>query len=145
MNMPDNSKEIKEVSPSQAMQILSEDENAILLDVRMKLEFDYVGHPPQAINIPWQESPGQAENPDFVDMVRGELAHRYRNANVEDLTILTLCRSGSRSRHAAKKLLANGFLRVINIAEGFEGDPDENRHRGTLNGWRFHGLPWEQT
>ena len=32
-----------------------------------------------------------------------------------------------------------------NIAEGFEGDKDENGHRGTLNGWRFRGLPWQQT
>jgi hypothetical protein len=28
---------------------------------------------------------------------------------------------------------------------GFEGERDENDHRGRLNGWRFDGLPWEQT
>ena len=28
--------------------------------------------------------------------------------------------------------------------KGFEGDLDENHHRGQLGGWRFCGLPWEQ-
>jgi hypothetical protein len=33
---------------------------------------------------------------------------------------------------------------VINVGEGFEGPLDENYHRGTLGGWRSHGLPWQQ-
>ncbi|MBL8521822.1 MAG: rhodanese-like domain-containing protein, partial [Betaproteobacteria bacterium] len=28
--------------------------------------------------------------------------------------------------------------------EGFEGELDDNHHRGTLGGWRKEGLPWEQ-
>ena len=111
----------------------------------MKIEFDYVGHPPEAVNIPWQDAPGQAANPDFVQKVRAALSDQDRQGNIEDLTILTLCRSGSRSRNAARKLLQSGFSRVLNIAEGFEGDPDKNRHRGKINGWRYHGLPWVQT
>jgi len=31
------------------------------------------------------------------------------------------------------------------VQHGFEGDMDEARHRGTKNGWKFDGLPWEQT
>jgi hypothetical protein len=34
---------------------------------------------------------------------------------------------------------------VYNVIHGFEGDMDESRHRCTKNGWRFDGLPWEQT
>ena len=60
-------------------------------------------------------------------------------------TVLTLCRSGKRSMLAATLLEEQGYKDTVNIAEGFEGDPDGNRHRGNLNGWRFHGLPWEQT
>jgi hypothetical protein len=30
------------------------------------------------------------------------------------------------------------------VDEGFEGDRDEDHHRSTLGGWRFHDLPWEQ-
>ncbi len=145
MGNTDNSKEINEVSPPEAMQILQEDKQSVLLDVRMKIEFDYVGHPPGAINIPWQESPDEAENPRFVEAVREDLKMRMPQGDIENLTILTLCRSGSRSRHAAEKLLEEGFTRVMNIAEGFEGDQDENQHRGNINGWRYHGLPWVQT
>ena len=145
MNSPDNRKKIKEISPPEAMRILTEDKRSVLLDVRMNIEFDYVGHPPEAINVPWRDTPDKPENPQFVELVREELKKQFPHGEVENLTILTLCRSGSRSRNAARKLLENGFHRVINIAEGFEGDPDENRHRGKLNGWRYHGLPWVQT
>jgi hypothetical protein len=30
------------------------------------------------------------------------------------------------------------------VGEGFEGDMDEQHHRSSINGWRYHGLPWEQ-
>jgi hypothetical protein len=32
----------------------------------------------------------------------------------------------------------------MNVLHGFEGDLDERFHRGTRNGWRHDGLPWEQ-
>jgi sulfur dioxygenase len=31
------------------------------------------------------------------------------------------------------------------VAGGFEGDPDENAHRGNKAGWKYQGLPWRQT
>jgi rhodanese-related sulfurtransferase len=37
-----------------------------------------------------------------------------------------------------------GFENIYNIEQGFEGDLDENDHRGSFNGWRFHNLPWRQ-
>jgi len=59
--------------------------------------------------------------------------------------VLLLCRSGVRSVDAAKALEAAGYQHLVNILEGFEGPLDEHKHRGTLGGWRFHGLPWEQS
>jgi rhodanese-related sulfurtransferase len=59
--------------------------------------------------------------------------------------VLLLCRSGQRSVDAAKALEANGYTHLINILEGFEGPLDEHKHRGSLGGWRFHGLPWQQS
>ena len=56
-----------------------------------------------------------------------------------------LCRSGVRSLAAGKKLAEHGYTDVTNIAEGFEGDKDAHNHRGHVNGWRYHGLPWEQS
>jgi hypothetical protein len=31
------------------------------------------------------------------------------------------------------------------MEEGFEGDLDDQYHRGNINGWRFHQLPWRQS
>jgi len=59
--------------------------------------------------------------------------------------LLFLCRSGVRSRAAAIAMTAAGYSRAYNIAQGFEGDPDAERHRGNKNGWKASGLPWKQT
>ena len=52
---------------------------------------------------------------------------------------------GARSLAAATALAEAGYERLYNVEEGFEGDKDAENHRGHVNGWRFHGLPWEQT
>ena len=131
---------VTEVNPKQAWKILRANPEAILLDVRSKVEFDYVGHPVGAVHVAIQEAPDWQTDPAFADKVIETLGQASK-----DTTILTLCRSGKRSMLAAQLLEAQGYKHTINIAEGFEGDPDENRQRGNINGWRFHGLPWEQT
>jgi rhodanese-related sulfurtransferase len=57
--------------------------------------------------------------------------------------VLLLCRSGVRSIAAAMRATEAGF-EAYNILEGFEGEPDEQAHRGLKEGWRYHGLPWRQ-
>jgi rhodanese-related sulfurtransferase len=57
--------------------------------------------------------------------------------------VVLLCRSGVRSIAAAKRVTELG-LEAYNILEGFEGDPDQQAHRGRIGGWRHHGLPWRQ-
>lgn len=136
---------IKEITPGEAGELLKSDPNAVVLDVRSKVEFDYVGHPVGAVHVPWQEFPGWQVDPQFIEKVRQKLADRGTANPEKNVTVLSLCRSGSRSRAAAQALAASGFERVYNIAQGFEGDRDQNGHRGTVGGWRFHGLPWEQT
>ena len=58
--------------------------------------------------------------------------------------ILLICRSGKRSLEAGRELVENGFPEVFNIADGFEGELDDEHHRSSIGGWRFEGLPWEQ-
>ena len=135
---------VKEITPPEAWNILQSNPRAVLLDVRSGMEYEYVGHPVGALHIPWKDAPDWQVDPAFVARVRSALAAVKGDGAVEDLTILAMCRSGARSMAAAEALQAEGFRQVINIAEGFEGDKDEHKHRGTINGWRFHGLPWEQ-
>jgi len=58
--------------------------------------------------------------------------------------VLLLCRSGKRSALAAEAATKAGFAHVFNVLEGFEGELNEARQRGTGDGWRFRGLPWVQ-
>jgi rhodanese-related sulfurtransferase len=133
--------EVKEINPDEAMRILRSDPQAVLLDVRSTMEYQYVGHPVGAVLVPWMDAPDWQVDPEFVTKVRQELRDMNRS---ETAPILALCRSGARSRMAGLALLSHGFTTIYNVAEGFEGDRDDQGHRSTLNGWRFRGLPWEQ-
>jgi rhodanese-related sulfurtransferase len=87
--------------------------------------------------IPWQVFPAMQVNSEFVNQVKAGGAR-------EDTPVLMLCRSGARSQAAAKQLTAAGFGRAYNVAFGFEGGHDENKHRGQSHGWKASGLPWMQ-
>jgi len=81
-----------------------------------------------------------------TELVATALAADLRAKGVaEDTPILFICRSGQRSQSAAKALSAVGFRRCLNIADGFEGPPDEEQHRGRRHGWKAVGLPWVQS
>ena len=123
------------------------DASAVLIDIRSSMEFLFVGHPKGAVHIAWIDEPDWTVNPDFVTDVRklmlggviGDPREGYCGA-----PIILICRSGKRSKEAGAALLAAGFKAVYHVQDGFEGDLDENHHRSTLGGWRFHGLPWAQ-
>ncbi len=135
---------VNNVTPQEAWAVLQQEPAAVVLDVRSTLEFDYVGHPLGALPVPWKEAPAWQQNPDFAAQVRAKLQAQGATAP-ENMPILAICRSGGRSLQAAEELARHGFTRLYNILEGFEGERDANKHRGTSGGWRFHGLPWEQT
>jgi rhodanese-related sulfurtransferase len=91
--------------------------------------------------IEWQTFPTMAVNSAFV--AEAEAAVTAMGAD-KTTPILFLCRSGARSRATAVALAAQGFSQAFNVAGGFEGDPDGERHRGNINGWKAAGLPWRQ-
>jgi rhodanese-related sulfurtransferase len=129
---------IENLTPQQAWDLLQQDNRAVLIDVRSKIEHAFVGHPIGAIPIPWKEAPDWQLNPQFIAEVIAAVPNRQ-------VPVLLLCRSGQRSLEAAKALENAGYQWLVNIDGGFEGPLDSNKHRGNLGGWRFHGLPWQQT
>lgn len=137
---------IKELYPKQAHEMLAQQKDAVLIDVRSSMEYEFVGHPLNVIHVPIKEPPEWTTQQDFVEKVRFALQQQLAGNDVSPETpLLFLCRSGKRSELGAEMLNNNGFANVYNVLEGFEGDKDENGHRNTINGWRFHGLPWEQS
>jgi rhodanese-related sulfurtransferase len=129
---------IENLEPRQAWDLLQQNTDAVLVDVRTKVEHAFVGHPPGAIHIAWKEAPDWQINPKFVAEVK-------KVAPDKNAPVLLLCRSGQRSLDAARALEEAGFQQPINIIDGFEGPLDQHNHRGHLGGWRFNGLPWEQS
>jgi len=129
---------IENLSPPQSWTLLQEDSSAVMVDVRTTIEHSFVGHPPEAIHIAWKEFPGMQLNTQFVEQVKEKITDK-------ETPILLLCRSGVRSVAAAKALEGSGYQKLINIVEGFEGALDADKHRGNIDGWRFHGLPWVQS
>jgi len=129
--------------PKMAVEKLQNNPQALFVDVRSKAEYKYVGFPENSILIPWIDDPDWEPNPEvFSDSVMQELDGRENLLNTE---IILICRSGYRSNDALKCLENKGFTQVSHVASGFEGDLDENDHRGNLNGWRHDGMPWSQS
>ena len=129
--------------PKMAVERLQSNSQALFVDVRSKAEYKYVGFPENSILIPWIDDPDWEPNPEaFSDLVMLELDSRENLLNTE---IILICRSGFRSNEALKCLENKGFTQVSHVASGFEGDLDENDHRGNLNGWRHDGMPWSQS
>ena len=54
---------MKTLSPPEAGRLLASDENAVLIDVRSTLEYEYVGHPPNALHVPLKEPPEWRRTP----------------------------------------------------------------------------------
>jgi rhodanese-related sulfurtransferase len=132
------------VSPATAFKIASERKDAVLIDVRTRAEWSYVGLPDldgigkKPALLEWQVFPSMQLNPDFVASLSGAVADR-------NAPLLFLCRSGVRSAAAAKAMTAAGYSTCLNISDGFEGPLDGQAKRGTSGGWKAAGLPWRQS
>lgn len=148
----ENDVSLTDLSPQAAYQFLQDNPDSLLVDIRSSMEYLFVGHPVGATHIAWIDEPDWDINPDFVPQVQNMMTSRCKDAasgdaitNVKDnAKVVLICRSGQRTQEAAAVLIAAGFQHVLHVNEGFEGDRDDSNHRGTLGGWRFHGLPWEQ-
>ena len=133
-----------DLSPQEAWTLLQSDPKARLVDVRTSAEWNFVGITDlstlgrDAALVEWQTLPAMQVNPDFV-------AQAAKACRETEAPVLFLCRSGARSRSAAIAMTRAGYLKAYNIAGGFEGDLDPERHRGRKNGWKASGLPWKQT
>ena len=135
-----------DVSVEEAWRVLSENPNAVLVDVRTRAEWSFVGVPDlgaigkEPLLAEWQVFPSMSPNPSFAADVGVALGQPGKSGPV-----FFLCRSGARSKAAAIALTGQGFTQCYNIVGGCEGDPDEGRHRGHRSGWKALGFPWMQS
>jgi rhodanese-related sulfurtransferase len=139
---------IASISVEDAWARLKSDAGAVLIDVRTIAEWAYVGLPDlsalgkRPVLVEWQGSPDERPNASsFIDRVAEALGPIGAGRENE---LLFICRSGQRSLKAAQAMAVAGYTRCRNVADGFEGPLDPNRHRGQLGGWKAKGLPWTQ-
>ena len=88
----------QQISMKEAVSIMETEDNYIILDVRTKEEYQEK-HIPGAMNLP-NETIGTEDIPELP---------------AKEQLILVYCRSGNRSKQAAKKLAALGYTNIIEI------------------------------
>lgn len=95
-NAPAGSGSYRQINGSDAIAMMEEETDYIILDVRTAEEFKEK-RIPGAINIP-NETIGTEEIPELPD---------------KEQLILVYCRSGNRSKQASEKLAALGYTNII--------------------------------
>jgi rhodanese-related sulfurtransferase len=93
---PGNSLGYKQITMSEAVKMMKDEKNYIILDVRRPDEYSE-GHIPGAINVPNEEI-GSAEISELPD---------------KSQLILVYCRSGRRSKEASEKLAGLGYTNIV--------------------------------
>lgn len=141
----------KNLTPAQAHEMVSKDPaHTFIVDCRTRAEYQLIGHPVGAYNIPlkfWsgnfdKKNYGKSSNPNFGK----DLLARF-NPNTD--TLIFMCRSGKRSCSSCAEAIKAGFSaeKVFNMLGGFEGDKVKYKNSAysgqrKLGGWRNEGLPW---
>jgi len=141
----------KDLTPSQTHEMMEKDpDHTFLVDTRTRAEYQLIGHPAGAYNIPlkfWtgkmgEKEYGMADNPNFDK----DLLARF---NPKTDTLIFMCRSGGRSCDASNAAAKAGFPedKIFNMMGGFEGDKVKYKKsiycgQRKLGGWRNEGLPW---
>jgi rhodanese-related sulfurtransferase len=147
LSQKDGDRPVDNVDVEATWQELKSRARSQLIDVRTRAEWTYVGIPDlgplgkRAVLVEWQTYPDQSIDPRFVERLAGEL--KALGVKPDD-DLFFICRSGGRSLAAAKAMAAMGYRACHNVAGGFEGPLDDERHRGAVGGWKKADLPWLQ-
>ena len=134
-----------DITPEQAWKLLSDNPDAVLVDVRTDAEWRFVGVPDlsslgrDVVFLEWNRSNGQ-HNENFLTELQDRIPPA---AGGGERPVVFLCRSGNRSIGAAEVATEAGITPAYNVLDGFEGQLDADGHRGGT-GWRAIGLPWNQ-
>jgi len=92
---------MKQLSAREVSDLLSEDEQAIIVDVREAHELTY-GKIERALHIPMQEIPNAL----------------HQLGEGTDQTVILVCHAGMRSLHVAQYLEGIGYSNIINLVGG---------------------------
>lgn len=138
---------IEDVPVEEVWAHLAKDAGSVLIDVRTRAEWTFVGLPDlgeigkRVLTVEWQTCPESKIDAGFPERLINALDAAGAD---KDSELFFICRSGARSRMAAEAMANAGYRRCKNVADGFEGPLDADRHRGQVAGWKAAGLAWVQ-
>ena len=103
----ETSSSYKTISSAEAQQMIEDNKDALILDVRTAAEYES-GHIPNAVNLSNEDIQGGK-----VDSLKDK-----------SQLIMVYCRSGNRSRQAAQKLAELGYTNVVDFGgiQSWQGD-----------------------
>jgi rhodanese-related sulfurtransferase len=138
------------ITPVEAYKMLKSKPNVYLVDVRTRIEYQDIGHPVGAYNVPWKFYTTKVGKKGYKKVVNQnfgkDLLARF---NPKTDTLLLLCRSAKRTIAGSTAAVDAGFKpeNVYNVLGGFEGDKVKDKKspfygRRQVGGWRLEGLPW---
>ena len=122
---------IKQIKSSEIKNLINDNKDIELLDVRTQVEWDSIGKPDgeklglKTHFVTIVRSPDPSVNKEFVDEVKKKI-----NPNKQ---LLIICKAGVRSMIAAQ-LLSQENITCVNISDGFEGNGEDA-------GWKSENLP----
>ena len=122
---------IKQIKSSEIKNLINDNKDIELLDVRTQEEWDNIGKPDgeklglKTHFVTIVRSPDPSVNKEFVDEVKKKI-----NPNKQ---LLIICKAGVRSMIAAQ-LLSQENITCVNISDGFEGNGEDA-------GWKSENLP----
>jgi rhodanese-related sulfurtransferase len=126
--------EVFNIPSEKVKNFLETNPNSIILDVRTEEEWNGVGKPDaESLNsktffISLLLGPDRQKNENFIkDFLQKKISKKDN--------MVVICRSGVRSMAAAKLLQQEGYKNLVNISDGFEGNP------ATGEGWKKSNLP----
>lgn len=132
-----------DVLSPECWQVLSQEKNSHLIDVRTHIEWQTngianlqsIGKETKLISI--KLAPNMNYNDNFIsDLLR----------TVSDKTskLFFLCKSGVRSKEAAFITSQYGYNNCYNVLYGFESQLIQDVAGNTVGGWKSLNLPWRQ-
>jgi len=140
-----------DVTPKQAYEMMKKDpKNTFMVDVRTRYEYQDIGHPIGAHNIPWKFYTAKAGKKGYSKVLNKNFCSDLKTRfNPKTDTLLMLCRSAKRTIASTTAAVDCGFEadKVFNVLGGFEGDKVKDMHSPhhemrMIGGWRLEGLPW---
>jgi rhodanese-related sulfurtransferase len=135
-------------TPVDAYNMATSDPDVYIVDVRTEEEWRWIGHPGRNKIGEGAALEGKVVNVSFKIVKHGVgIINPSFLSDMDDLfednpnvVLITICRSGSRGRAAARVLVEAGYDAFF-TENGFEGASDARGYR-TINGWLNDGLPY---